>query len=336
MGYEDTDSENGTRILGIIDSLSAGYRLLARRPHLMALPILLDLLILALPRLSIQPLYQMLANWYTQSATIEGVGAETASMMTGIADVAETFGANSNLLGMLANNSLLHVPSLMAAMGGVVDQGMITLDDPGRVVGLTLAFSLMSVLLGVVYLELLARSLPIGNGVKQGTTGEFLTSVLRHTGRVLLFVVTVGLLLMLFFIPLSFGLGLIGMVSIGISSTLGLVAGFMTMVFFVYLYFAVPALIMDDLQVRPAIMQSMQLVRSNFLPTLGFFMLTNLIGLGLGLIFVQLAGRSLWGTLIAIPANAFIGTGLAIALLLFYRTRVLLMAETIAMFDRRT
>ena len=116
---------------------------------------------------------------------------------------------------------------------------------------------------------------------------------------------------------------------------LGLMAGFMTMLLFVYLYFAVPALIMDDLGVRAAIVQSMQLVRSHFLPTLGFVLLTNLIGLGLGLIFVQLADNSLWGALVAIPANAFIGTGLAIALLLFYRTRVLLMAETVAMFDRR-
>ena len=335
MTDDGVDQENGTCGLGIIDSLSAGYRLLTRRPYLMGLPILLDLLLLALPRLSIAPLYQALAGWYVQSADMEGLAPEMASMLGDIGTAVETFGEHSNLLGMLANNSLLHVPSLMAAMGGVTGQSMITLDNPWRVVGLALAFSLLSVLIGVTYLELLVRSLPIGNGPKHGSLREFLGNVARHTVRVLLFVVTVALLLLLVYLPLSIALALVSMLSVGLSSLLGLMAGFMTMLLFVYLYFAVPALIMDDLGVRAAIVQSMQLVRSHFLPTLGFVLLTNLIGLGLGLIFVQLADNSLWGALVAIPANAFIGTGLAIALLLFYRTRVLLMAETVAMFDRR-
>lgn len=322
--------------MGIIDSLSAGYRLLARRPYLMALPVVLDLLLLAAPRLSTQPFYQALSAWYTQAATTAGMAPEIATMAGDVAELLETIGANSNLLGLLANNSLLHVPSLMGSMGGLAEGNVITLDNPWLALGLALCFGLLSVVIGVVFLELLAGSLPIGNGPKQRSGQAFLRESVRHAGRVLLLVFAVVLLLLFIYIPLSIGLALVGLVSAALSSTLALLAGLMTMVFFFYLYFAVPALILDDVSVRNAMVQSVQLVRRNFLPTFGFVVLTNVIGLGLGLIFVQLADGGLWGSLLAIPANAFIGTGLAIALLLFYRTRVLLMAEAVAMFDRRS
>lgn len=301
----------------------------------MLVPIVLDLFLLIAPRLSTEPLYQAVAGWYMQAAAAEGMPPEIATMATDVSTLIEGFGASSNLLGMLANNSVFHMPSLMASMGGVAGGTVLSLDNPWIVAGLAFAFGVFSVVIGVTYLELLARNLPIGNGSKQFSGGAFLLDVVRHTGRAFLLVVVIALLLALLYIPLSLVLGLVGLVSAGLSSTLALLAGLMTMVVFFYLYFAVPALIVDDLPVRTAIMQSVQLVRSNFLPTLGFVILTNVIGLGLGLIFVRLADESLWGALLAIPANAFIGTGLAVALLLFYRTRILLMAENLALFDRR-
>ncbi|MBV7339294.1 hypothetical protein KFU94_65970 [Chloroflexi bacterium TSY] len=69
--------------------------------------------------------------------------------------------------------------------------------------------------------------------------------------------------------------------------------------------------------------RSYALVRSSFWSTFGFFLLTTVIGGGFSLILRSVAISAPWGTVMAIVGNAYIGTGLAVALLVFYRTRVL-------------
>ena len=52
-------------------------------------------------------------------------------------------------------------------------------------------------------------------------------------------------------------------------------------------------------------------------------MLTNFISLGVGLLMMQVASLNNVGAAIAVLINAYVGTGLAMALLVFYRTRFL-------------
>ncbi len=56
---------------------------------------------------------------------------------------------------------------------------------------------------------------------------------------------------------------------------------------------------------------------------LGFIVLSNIIGLGFALLLVQIAAVSPWVALVTIVVNAYIGTGLSMALLVFYRSRAL-------------
>ncbi len=90
-----------------------------------------------------------------------------------------------------------------------------------------------------------------------------------------------------------------------------------------YLYFVTAAIVLDDLPLHKAMMQSFAVVRGNFLATLLFIVLTAFISLGMTLIMRQLTQLSSIGVAVAIVANAYIGSGLALALFVFYRTRIL-------------
>ena len=72
-----------------------------------------------------------------------------------------------------------------------------------------------------------------------------------------------------------------------------------------------------------AVAQSFTVVRKNFWSTLAFIVLTSVISLGIALIMQRLTAIAPIGTAVAIVINAYIGSGLAMALLVFYRTRIL-------------
>jgi hypothetical protein len=102
------------------------------------------------------------------------------------------------------------------------------------------------------------------------------------------------------------------------------------MVIFFYLYFVSAALILDNLPVHRAIMQSFVVVRNNFWATLGFILLNFVIMLGYSFIMASLAEIEPVGTVAAICLYAYIGSGLAMALLVFYRTRILKQEQRLA------
>jgi len=307
--------------LGVIDSLSAGYRFLGRRPWLAVIPILLDFVLWFSSRLSVNTLLLQVADFYRQNSAIEGMSAEMTEMSEQVAQIISNFGEGSNLLTQLVNQSLLHVPSLMVLMGPMPDQAVNEITSWGRAFVLFVGIGVIGLLIGVFYLSLLAHYLPIGNEPKAATAPEFLGRVIRNWGLILAFVVLALLALLVIYIPFSIGMGLVSLISPLISSFMAMLLGGLTMLFFFYLYFAPVALILDNLSLSTAVMQSVHLIRSYFWSTLGFVLLTNVISIGFALILTKLGAFIPMGTAAAIVLNAFIGTGLAMALLVFYRTR---------------
>jgi len=77
------------------------------------------------------------------------------------------------------------------------------------------------------------------------------------------------------------------------------------------------------LPIYRAIVQSFVTVRNNFWSTLSFVILYTVISLGFGSLLINLAALTPIGAIIAILAYAYIGTGLTMGLLVFYRTRLL-------------
>ncbi len=139
--------------LGVIDSISAGYRFLGRRIDLLLVPILLDLLFWLGPRLSVAPLFQQAAAFYTQASAMEGMPAEMGEMSQQMATILVESGKNSNLLGVLANSSLLHVPTLLAGSAPVGIRNVIEVQSPISAILLLIGFSLLGVLIGVIYMN---------------------------------------------------------------------------------------------------------------------------------------------------------------------------------------
>lgn len=309
--------------LGVIDSLSAGYRLLGRRIEIVLIPILLDLLLWLAPQFSVGPLFAQLAAFYSSAAATPELSSDLGLMADQVAEQLQLLGEQINLLTLLVNSTLLHVPGLLATLGPVGAPLVAQVASWWQAIVLFCGFGSIGLLIGVIYLNLLAVHLPIGGATKAAGLGEFVQTVLRHWFTMMLFVVVVVVLGLSAGVPLSIGIGLLSLISPAVTVLSIPVMGGLMLLFFFYLYFVTAALIVDNLPIHRAIYQSFRLVRDNFWATLGFVILTNLISLGITLLLGRLVTVQPIGLLVAILINAYVGTGLAMALLVFYRTRIL-------------
>lgn len=309
--------------MGVIDSLSAGYRFLGRRIDLLLVPVLLDLLLWLGPRLDIGPLFRQAAAFYTDAAATEGMPADMATLSGQMSEMLATMGENTNLLSVLASSSLLHVPSLMAAIGPTSQQAVIEIAQPLAVIAFFLGLGLLSLLVGAIYLNQLAQALPLGSGPKPTDRSQFVNNVLRHWLIVLLYVLTLAVGMVAVSVLVGLLSSLFMFVSPAIASLLLLLVSSAFFVLFFYLYYVTVAVVLDNLPVHRAIAASLRLVRRNFWATLRFVALYNLIAIGFALLLAGLVGSSPVGTALGILVNAYIGSGLTLGLLVFYRTRIL-------------
>jgi hypothetical protein len=306
--------------LGVIDCLSAGYRYLGWRLELILIPVVLDLLLWLGPRVNVATLFDEFARAYSELANAEGVTPEIAQMVDQLSASIREMGQGTNLLNGLVSGALLHVPSLPVVGASWLPQGSVDITTMGEAVIWWLVFSLLGLLIGVIYLTTLARRLPIGS-VAGARAGQVVMSVLRHWLQVIGFVIIVALALLILYLPISFVVGLLMLASPAFGSAVAALAGAITLIVFFYLYFVTAALIMDNVPLNVAITRSVRLVQENFWSTLGFVLLSSLIGLGITLLLVQFANTAWWSALLAVVVNAYIGTGLTMALLVFYRSR---------------
>ena len=322
--------------MGIIDSLSAGYRFVGRRLYLLAIPVLLDLLLWLAPRFSIAPLLDGVATFYADTMTAAGEQAG-AQMTTNLGDIPQMaqmtaatirlFGEIFNLLTALVSSTIMHVPSLVAAWALPTARGNVCgFGTGGAAFGLWLGIAVVGLFVGVLFIELLSASLPLGVSAKPVGVDDLLRATVRHWGRVLRFVLVIALVLMLLLIPYSLVMGLLLLILPTLSYGIAALSFGMIFVLFIYLYFVTTAIVVDDLGVRDAVRASMTLVRNNMLRVIGFVVLINVISIGIGLLLNNLAAIQPVGTFAAILLNAYIGTGLAMALLVFYRSRLIVAA----------
>lgn len=308
--------------VSVIDSLSAGFRFLGWRLELLLIPVALDLLLWLAPQFSVVTLAEEAAHWYRELGAVEGVPADAALLTQQVAESIEQFGGSFNLLSALVSTTLLHMPSLLVTGSQSSPLPPIELTTPIEAFVFWVVFSLLGLLIGVVYLDLLARRLPIG-GMAAVRGGVLAGRAIAQWLQVIAFVLLVALLLLAIYIPISIALSIVTLVSPALGSLLALGSGALALIIFFYLYFATASIVMDNLSAPEAIKRSFLLVRAHFFATLGFFALSTLIGLGISLLLIRLASYALWAVTPAILLNAYVGTGLAMALLIFYRTRLL-------------
>lgn len=325
MRQSDTRTVVEQKPIGVIDAVSAGLDLVRRRPWTLLIPVLVDVLIWVLPRLSLTQMFRPFTAEMLRVASLSG----DPEMVEEVRQTFEQLVQSFNLLSFVttALNGVTRFPSLfkldtiratMLNVPGPVSAWAYTQQvlSPELAFLLFAALFLLGLLLVAVYLEWIAQ------GVRP------LEAQVR--GAAFIRIAQLWLRLMLYTLLL---LGLLFAVSIIVTVVQGVVASpelatFAAMLItvglfwiFIYLFFVTSALAVSGVSVRLAIRRSTLLFRPFFWSTLGLVLLSVFLERGLAIIWDGLTVSTL-GVVLAIVANAYIGTSLIAAAMVYYQDRM--------------
>jgi len=303
--------------LNIIDTISAGFDTVRRNPWLLLLPILLDVFLWLGPKLSIAPIVEESVSAFEemqQSLSIDRGLDATLSAMPEFDPtfLRETVGHANLFAGIVWG--VLGVPSVAATrLIEPTDNWVIQLSD-----GCT-AFMLLAVII-VAGLFVATFYLALAGRVVRGGDEPF-RKMIQKLPRYALYITIVLMPIVLVTaaaMGLSFLCGPFTFLLLGAALWLG-----------IYLYFAPEAITMSHAEPLEAVRNSMILLRMAFWPTLGFIVLCTVISAGTSVIWQKLLTSPL-GIAVAIPINAFVGTGLTAATFIYYRERLSLWHSLVA------
>jgi len=304
-------------ITALVETLSAGYNLAVKRIWLIFIPMALDIYLWLGPRLSIRPLTGFLLKLWLPS---EQIPAELQSFLDLNRQFLETMGQEVNLFSLLSSN-LMGMPSYLT--GGVpegITASSITWGESGSVLVVLALIPLLlaaGLFLGSIYLGAIAQV------TRSGTVN--LNHLIRRVWRYWLLILLFGVLLIVVFsivgLPVFMLVALLEIFSSTVARFVLLGAGGLLMWALFHLFFVPHAIVIGESNLLPAVWNSMIVVGRNFWSTLGLIILMNLIQSGFTVIWDNLSVNAPL-TALSIAGNAFIGTGLAAASLVFYRDRL--------------
>lgn len=305
--------------MGLIDTLSAGFRLVRRHAWLAIIPILLDIWLWLGPQLSIQPLVDGLLRFWN-----------SAQLPADFAELAASYGQFLAELGQQFNLFWL-MDSSLVWLDGLVPR----LVDPARFGGAPAVAPVPTPALLLWTPLLLSAGLGLGSAFLTALASrlrppdEQTVSWWRRGLRTWLMAVVYGLILVILGVAglmiFSLGMTAVLMVVPGLSGILMslsfLLIGWLALWIYLMLYFVLASVVLDKATLPEAVWRSINVVSRNFWSTLALVILTNVILAGFGFIWQRLAGLSPWGTLAGILGNGFLLTGLSATRLLYYQDR---------------
>lgn len=324
--------------MGVIDTLTAGFHVAVRKPWLLLIPLLLDLVLWAGPKVSVVPLFDEVAGLTVEALSAgAGVGAAEAAPPPSLADPSRLAAMEQldllratitdyNLLSLLALNRLL-VPSVagLRAIDPAADR-VVSVSTFGQGVGMALLLVGLGLFVACAYWALLAQQVRR----ERNDLAELGRQVPVFWLRM---IAVVGIL-----IAVLLGLGAVGMfvaLAAQVFALLGAVAltqvvmgllmyAMWLLVLWItfYLFFVPQAVTLAEAPPLTALKQSFIIVRTSFWRALVLFVLVNIISTGLGYLWALLM-TNMVGTVAAIVANAFVGTGLVAAMFIFFRDRII-------------
>lgn len=304
------------KLLTVIEALSGGFELILQNPWVLILPVALDLFLWLGPPISAKPLFDHLLAFMTSGIVIQpNASPETLQSFELVKSALQTAGDTFNLLGVIATG----LPTLFWIQPPMTDGARPTL----LVIASSLSFliwlvplGLVGVLLTALYLEMIGRAVRQEAGVK-----TFAPRVIRGFGATTLLGMILLLALLVIVLPVSFGAAVLSLASQGLASFL-MLAGMLLMLWAtLYLAFALPSIFVSGSNAAQAIFNSISMFRFDFWSSMGLVILTYLIRWGFALVW-QLLIDNPWGILFDVLANAFLGSGLVAAMMLFYADRM--------------
>ncbi|MBM3190358.1 MAG: hypothetical protein FJZ90_16775 [Chloroflexi bacterium] len=295
--------------MSVIDTLSAGFNATARKLWLLVIPVVLDVFLWLGPKLSIAPIID-------RTITILREGLQVAAPSGGDATARETFEATmemlretlgrTNLFALLAWGRL-GMPSVASTspINPENDQ-IISVSGIGPMLLLQAVIMAAGLLVACLFLVLL------------GCYAQGATPNLRRLPHQVL---NAWLYMALIYIPFGFVL----VFALSFSLLIGPLSVFVGVFFLwilLYISFVPQAISLGEENPLRALVSSFTVVRLNFWATLGLIALINVINTGLGLVWYRVFMRTAVGTLVAIVANAYVGTSLTFAAFYFYQDRL--------------
>jgi hypothetical protein len=310
--------------LGVIDALTSGFALVARRPWVLLLPIAFNLFLWLGPQFNAKPIFDhAVALLDTAIPATPTVTPEAQQGLDAMKSALQSMADNFNILNVAALFAL-GVPSLL---------GLETLPtnpptapwfvarDIGTLLALIALFALLGVLIASIYLEMIARAIR-----RDGTAQPFAPRVLRsywNTGTFIV-VALVGILMLLS--PFLIGATVISLFSQGLASFVLIIGMMLALWSILYMAFALPAVYVTGANAVQAIWNSIAIFRYNAWSAMGLVFLVYLIQMGFSFVWQEFIG-SAWGALFNVIANAFLGSGLIAAAMLFYHDRFTWLTE---------
>jgi hypothetical protein len=294
------------RSTGVVDSLSAGFGVVNEQPWIIVIPVLLDLFFLFGPRISIAPLISQIV---TRPAFIRAFGADATAP-------AITFAEEANLLGLLSPGGATLptiVPVLRVARGS-----FMFLDSPGGAILLGLAAILGGLLLGCVYRAILAQQARDGEVSALSVPSD--TVVAWYRLVCLAMILFVGMIAVIF--PLALLAVVASLATAAASAIMTAIVAMLGLTAQLYLFFAPEAIFISRVGPIQAIRRSVAVVHASVWSALTLAVLMTVILIGMGQVWIALAGQASWGLALGIVGNAYIASGLVAASMLFYRERM--------------
>lgn len=296
--------------MSIIDTLSEGFTTVFKRPWLAVVPVVLDLFLWLGPKLSVAPIVDrsiaLLQN-LTSMTGVTGteVGTTTDLLNQAIQAMQQELGS-SNLLSLLSF-SRMGVPSVTAArlIDPTTDHWILTVNSTWQMIGLQLVILALGLFIACFYLGMIGQ---VVRG-QQVSVRQLLRRVPTYWLHTVILMVPVSVLLaMLALMGIALG-PLVFLVWVGIFWIL------------LYLYFVPQAITMSDAGPMEALRDSFIVMRLSFWHSFLMIVLVTVISTGLSLIWSLLLGSAI-GTLFGILANSLLGTGLLVAVFIYFRERL--------------
>src|SRR5581483_6208956 len=310
--------------LGVIDAVSAGLDLVRRRPWTLALPILVDVLVWIMPRLSLTQLLRPSVDEMLQMASLSGDPQVIAETRQTLDALIQSF----NLLSIVttALNSVARFPSLfkldtlratMLNVPGPINALAYSqpLLSPELIVVLFVPLFLLGLLMVAVYLELIAQGVrPLEKQSKD--------AALLRIAQLWLRLIWFALLLLGMFLGAGIVMALLQafLPSPELATFAALLLTIALFWVLIYFFFVTSAMAVSGVALRMAIRHSTLLFRVFFWSAIGLVLLSVFLERGLAIIWDGLTVSSI-GVVIAIAANAYIGTSLVAAAMVFYQDR---------------
>ncbi len=305
--------------MNIIDALREGFEATNRRLWLLVFPAGLDFWLWLGPRISAQPVIHKAINGIL-AASGPLPNQDWYKSVEGFLKTLESVN-----LSLLLSNELIGWPSFVATAGQLPTPSgwsppTTVLSSAGTVFLVSLGLFVLGILLAAIYF----KSVVVGLSERRTGRFGFLGGVANTWVQGTLYILLLMFMAFILSIPVSLFVGILTLVSpsLGMAS-MGVLLMLLSWTFLgimILLAFVIDAIVWDDVGVMQGVIRSLRVVMRNFWSTFGLILLSNILVAGFGVIWERLAHSTI-GITAGILGNAYIGTGVIAASLLFYRDR---------------